>query len=90
MLAGAAERVASRVRPSCPRSFRWRARVVVTDLPLRAAPALLELAEQVDLGKPRSIVLEPPRWTRQLPGSYAIAPRVLEVQKLFDRLFGAG
>jgi LCP family protein required for cell wall assembly len=62
---------------------------VVTDLPVRAAPALLELAGDIDLAKARSIVLEPPRWTRQVTGGYTIAPRVIEIQKLFDRLFGA-
>jgi hypothetical protein len=35
-------------------------------------------------------VLEPTRWARQLASSYTIAPRVLEVQRLFDRLFGSG
>jgi len=59
---------------------------LTTDIPMRAAPALLELAAAADLEKPRSFVLEPVRWARELPGSYTITPRVTEVQKLFARL----
>jgi LCP family protein required for cell wall assembly len=60
---------------------------VVTDMPLRAAPALLELALDAKLEKVKSVVLEPGRYARELPGTYTITPRVVEVQKLFDRLF---
>jgi polyisoprenyl-teichoic acid--peptidoglycan teichoic acid transferase len=88
VLIGAAERVAGR-QDILPALMAMVRRKVVTDLPLRAAPALLELAARVDLDRPRSVVLEPVRWARQLPSSYTIAPRVLEVQKLFDRLFNA-
>ena len=59
---------------------------IVTDLPLRAAPALLELAAVADLDKVKSVVLEPGRYARELPGTYTITPRVLEVQKLIDRI----
>jgi len=59
---------------------------IVTDLPLRAAPALLELAGKADLSKVKSVVLEPGRYARELAGSYTIAPNVLEQQKLFDRI----
>jgi LCP family protein required for cell wall assembly len=62
---------------------------MVTDIPIAAAPAFLELAASADLGHVSSVVLEPPRWTRTIPGTYAISPRVVEVQKLFDRLFDA-
>lgn len=60
---------------------------MVTDLPLRGAPALLELALQADLDRVNSIVLEPGRFARALPGTYTITPRVLEVQKMFDKQF---
>jgi anionic cell wall polymer biosynthesis LytR-Cps2A-Psr (LCP) family protein len=60
---------------------------IVTDMPLRAAPALLELAGLANLDKIKSVVLEPGRYARQLPGTYTITPRVLEVQQLFDKLF---
>ena len=60
---------------------------IVTDMPYRAAPALLELAGKADLAKVKSVVLEPGRYARELPGTYTITPRVLEVQKLFDRVF---
>jgi LCP family protein required for cell wall assembly len=59
---------------------------VVTDLPMRAAPALLELATKADLDNVKSVVLEPGRYARQLAGSYTIVPQVLEQQKLFDRI----
>lgn len=89
VLDGAAERVVGQGADLLPALAKTVRKHVVTDLPLRAAPALLELAGQVDLAKVRSIVLEPPRWARQVPGTYTIAPRVAEVQKLFDRLFGS-
>jgi LCP family protein required for cell wall assembly len=60
---------------------------VVTDIPLRAAPALLELAHKAKLDKVKSLVLEPDRWARELPGTYVITPRVAEVQQMFDRYF---
>jgi LCP family protein required for cell wall assembly len=60
---------------------------ILTDMPLRAAPALLELADRAKLTSPKSMVLAPGRWARQLPGTYTIAPRVIEVQKMFDRVF---
>jgi LCP family protein required for cell wall assembly len=90
VLVGAAERLAACDGDILPVLVELARKKVVTDLPLRAAPALLELAGKVDLDRPRSIVLEPTRWARQLASSYTIAPRVLEVHKLFARLFGAG
>lgn len=60
---------------------------IVTDMPYRAAPALMELAGKADLAKVKSVVLEPGRYARELPGTYTITLRVLETQKLFDRLF---
>jgi hypothetical protein len=59
----------------------------LTDLPMLAVPALLELAAKADLSTARSVVLEPERWARLVPDSYAITPKVIEVQKLFDRVF---
>jgi len=90
VLVGAAQRVAAQGDSILPVLVAMVRKKVVTDLPMRAAPALLELAATVDLGTPRSVVLEPLRWARPLPSTYTIAPRVLEVQKLFDRLFGSG
>ena len=90
VLVGAAERVAEKGADILPALVEMVRKKVVTDLPPRAAPALLELAGSVDLARPRSIVLEPVRWARQLPGSYTIAPKVVEIQKLFDRLFASG
>jgi LCP family protein required for cell wall assembly len=90
VLVGAAERIAENGADVLPALVGIVRKKVVTDLPPRAAPALLELAGRVDLARPRSIVLEPVRWARQLPGSYTIAPKVVEIQKLFDRLFGSG
>lgn len=59
---------------------------VVTDMPYRAAPALLELAASANLEKVKSVVLEPGLYARQVAGSYTIAPKVLEQQKLFERI----
>jgi len=90
VLSGAVEQVLGTGAGLLPVLVSTARKHVVTDLPLRAAPALLELASDSDLAKVRSIVLEPPRWPRQVAGGYTIAPRVIEIQKLFDRLFGAG
>jgi LCP family protein required for cell wall assembly len=90
VLVGAAERIAEEGDGILTALIAVVRKKVVTDLPPRAAPALLELAASVDLTRPRSIVLEPVRWARQLPGSYTIAPKVVEIRKLFDRLFGSG
>jgi hypothetical protein len=59
----------------------------LTDIPMLAAPAVLELAAKADLSTLRSVVLEPIRWARIVPGTYVISPKVLEIQKLFDRIF---
>jgi polyisoprenyl-teichoic acid--peptidoglycan teichoic acid transferase len=60
---------------------------VVTDIPLAAAPLLLEMASQADLDHIRSIVLEPERYARLVPGGYTIAPRILEVRRVFTKYF---
>ena len=87
VLAAAAEKVRQRGLAVLPALVELARTKTMTDIPLRAAPALLELAGRADLSDPRSVVLEPVRWARVMPDSYTISPRVLEVQKLFDRLF---
>jgi LCP family protein required for cell wall assembly len=87
VIVAAAEKVRQRGLAVLPALIELARKKTVTDIPLRAAPALLELAGRADLTDPRSVVLEPIRWARVLPDSYTISPRVLEVQKLFDRLF---
>jgi polyisoprenyl-teichoic acid--peptidoglycan teichoic acid transferase len=88
VILAAAEQVRKRGAAALPALLELVRKKVVTDMPLRAAPALLELAGEAKLTAPRSIVLEPTRWARELPGSYTIVPRVLEIQKLFDRIIG--
>jgi len=86
VLAAAATKVRKRGRDQLPNLIEVARSKIVTDMPHRAAPALLELAVSADFDKVKSVVLEPGRYARQLPGSYTITPRVLEVQKLFDRV----
>lgn len=86
VIVAAAEQVRRRGVSALPALAELVRKKTITDLPLRAAPVLLELAAKADLATPRSIVLEPVRWARELPGSYTITPRVLEIQKLFDRI----
>ncbi len=86
VIVAAAEQVRKRGLSALPALVELARQKTLTDLPLRAAPLLLELAAKADLATPRSIVLEPVRWARELPGSYTITPRVLEIQKLFDRI----
>lgn len=87
VMAAAAEQVRSRGLAVLPSLVEVVRKKVVTDIPLRAAPALYQLAAKAKLASPKSIVLAPGRWARPLPGTYTITPRVLEVQKMFDRVF---
>lgn len=87
VLAAAADKVRKRGSEYLPSLVALARKRVVTDLPMRAAPALLELAGGAKLASPKSVVLAPGRWARQLPGTYTIVPRVIEVQKMFDRVF---
>jgi LCP family protein required for cell wall assembly len=89
VIVAAAEKVRQRGLSALPDLIELARKKLVTDIPLRAAPALLGLASSADLAEPRSVVLEPIRWARVMPATYTISPRVLEVQKLFDRLFDA-
>jgi len=86
VIAAAAEKVRSRGLGALPSLLELVSSKIVTDIPLRAAPALFELAMEAKLASPKSIVLAPARWARELPGTYTITPRVLEVQKMFDRV----
>lgn len=88
VIAATAEKVRKRGVAALPSLAQLARKRLVTDMPLRAAPVLLELAGRAKLGNPKSIVLAPSRWARQLPGTYVITPRVLEIQKMFDRVFG--
>jgi LCP family protein required for cell wall assembly len=87
VLSAAAQKVRKRGADQLPSLVDVARKKVVTDMPLRAAPALLELGATANLDKVRSIVLEPGRYARQLAGSYTITPRVLEMQQMFDKLF---
>jgi len=86
VLTAAAQKVRKRGSDQLGALVEVARKKLVTDMPLRAAPALLELARVADLDKVRSVVLEPGRYARELTGTYTIAPKVLEQQKLFDRI----
>ena len=87
VIAAAADKVRSRGLAALPALMELAQTKLITDFPLRAAPALFELASVAKLDKPKSVVLAPGRWAR--PGSqlYTIKPRVVEVRKMFDRVF---
>jgi anionic cell wall polymer biosynthesis LytR-Cps2A-Psr (LCP) family protein len=87
VIAAAAEKVRSQGLGALPALVELVRKKTLTDIPMLAAPALLELASKADLSTLRSVVLEPERWARLIPGGYTITPRVIEVQKLFDRIF---
>jgi LCP family protein required for cell wall assembly len=87
VLAATAEKVRTRGGDSLSALVDVARNKILTDIPLRAAPALLELASRAKLSSPKSTVLAPGRWARQLPGTYTITPRVIEVHKMFDRVF---
>jgi len=87
VLTAAAAKVRRRGADKLPTLVEVARKKIVTDMPLRAAPALFELAGVAQLDNVKTVVLEPGRWARQLPGTYVITPRVAEVHKAFDRLF---
>ena len=87
VLAAAAGKVRTRGSELLPALVDVARKKIVTDMPWRAAPALMELAAGADLAGAKSVVLEPGRFARQLPGSYTTTLRVLEVQRWFDRHF---
>jgi LCP family protein required for cell wall assembly len=86
VLTAAAEKVRKRGVEQLASLVDVARKKIVTDMPLRGASAALELALGANLDKVKSVVLEPGRYAREIPGTYTIAPRVLEQQKLFDRL----
>lgn len=59
-----------------------------TDIPLEAAPALLELAGHARLGKPKSVVLAPMTFARPGDVAYTIEMRIEPVRRMFDTAFG--
>lgn len=87
VIAAAAEKVRSQGLAALPALVELIRKKTLTDIPMLAAPAVLELALKADLATLRSVVLEPVRWARLVPGTYVISPKVLEIQKLFDRIF---
>jgi LCP family protein required for cell wall assembly len=87
VVTAAAEKVRSQGIAALPALVELVRKKTLTDVPMLAAPALLELAAKADLSSVRSVVLEPVRWARIVPGTYVIMPKVLEIQKLFDRIF---
>ncbi len=87
VIAAVAEKVRDRGAAALPALIELVGEKTITDIPLRAAPLLLGLAAKAKLGKPKSMVLAPSRWARPGPTAYTIAPRVIEVRKMFDRVF---
>ncbi len=87
VIAAAVAQVRSNGLGALPSLVELVRKKIVTDVPLRAAPALYQLAGEAKLASPKSVVLAPGRWARELPGTYTITPRVLEIQKMFDRVF---
>ena len=87
VIAAAAVKVRDRGISALPALIELAQSKLVTDFPLSAAPALFELADIAKLNKPKSVVLAPGRWARPAAQLYTIAPRVVEVRKMFDRVF---
>lgn len=87
VLAAAAERVRERGIGALPALVELASKRVVTDIPPEAAPVLLELAGRARLGSPKSMVLAPSRWARPGPVAYTIVPRIIEIRKMFGRVF---
>ena len=87
VLTAAASKVRNRGADPLANLVEVARKKIVTDMPLRGAPAMLELARKANLEDVKSIVLEPGRFARQLPGTYTITLRVAEVKKMFAKQF---
>ena len=87
VLVAAGEKVRSRGLDRLSSLVAVAGKKIITDLPLEAAPALLELAGRARLSSAKSMVLAPSRWARPGPLVYTIVPRVTEVRKMFARVF---
>lgn len=87
VLAAAVARVRERGLSALPGLIELISERTITDIPLRAAPLLLDLAGRAKLSNPKSMVLAPSRWAREIPYTYTISPRVIEVRKMFARVF---
>jgi LCP family protein required for cell wall assembly len=87
ILTATVEQVRQRGLAALPALVALVGKKVVTDFPMEAAPLLLDLAAGARLTSPKSVVLAPSRFAK--PGSqvYTIAPKVVEVRKMFDRAF---
>ena len=87
VLVAATSKVRNRGAGPLPNLVAIARKKITTDLPLEGAPALLELATKANLKKVKSIVLEPGRFARIVPGTYTTTLSVIEVQKMFAKVF---
>jgi LCP family protein required for cell wall assembly len=61
---------------------------VVTDIPLSAAPTLLELAKGASLMSAKNVVLEPGKYARNGSVLYTIQPNIGAVRSMMNKAFG--
>jgi LCP family protein required for cell wall assembly len=61
---------------------------VITDIPLSAAPQLLEMAKGASLMSAKQIVLEPGKWARNGSILYTIVPNISAVRAMMNKAFG--
>ncbi|MFV2064758.1 MAG: LCP family protein [Chloroflexota bacterium] len=87
VISAAAQKVRERGASSLPALVELATKKITTDIPLAAAPILLDLAIRAKLTSPKSRILAPGRWARPGPSQYTISPRIKEVRKMFDRVF---
>jgi LCP family protein required for cell wall assembly len=88
VLTAAVDKVRDRGLEALPALVELVRKHVVTDIPLSAAPVLLELARGASLKSVRSTVLEPGRYAHDGSVLWTIVPRIGEVRKMFSRTFG--
>ncbi len=89
VLTATVEQVRERGIAALPALIELVGKRMVTDFPLEAAPLLLDLAGGARLTSPKSVVLAPGRFARPGSQAYTIAPKVIEVRKMFDKAFRA-
>jgi LCP family protein required for cell wall assembly len=88
ILAAAVDRIRDSGLDAFPELLHMIRNNVVTDIPISAAPQLLEMAMGASLKGAKRIVLEPGKFARNGSVLYTIAPNIGAVRAMMNKAFG--
>ena len=88
ILAAAVDKIRDSGLESFPALIAMVRKHVVTDIPLSAAPALLQLAKGAGLMSAKNMVLEPGKFARNGSVLYTIVPNLGAVRAMTHKVFG--